>query len=103
MENDPAPLPKFSLSQVFRTFNVLQRGFLDKTYGFRKQLVRWQNILDMFVLHSSTQYQSVVMGQGQWLFLAQENAELNVVEDYRAGRRKLTLPAQSPTAANVCG
>jgi len=88
MENDPAPLPDFSLSQVFRTFNVLQRGFLDKTYGFRKQLVRWQNMLDIFVLRSSTQYQSVVRGagKGEWLFLAQENADLNVVEDYRARR-----------------
>lgn len=86
MENDPAPLPEFSLSQVFRTFNVLQRGFLDKTYGFRKQLVRWQNMLDLFVLDASSHYQSVVKGKSKWLFLAQENAELNVVEDYRAGR-----------------
>lgn len=86
MENDPPPLPHFSLSQIFRTFNVLQRGFLDKTYGFRKQLVRWQNMLDMFVLQSSNQYQSVIKGKDKWLFLAQENAELNVVEDYRAGR-----------------
>ena len=86
MENAPTPLPDFSISEVFRTFNVLQRGFLDKTYGFRKQLVRWQNMLDIYVLHSSTQYQSVVAGQGQWLFLAQENPELNVVEDYRGSR-----------------
>ena len=86
MENDPTPLPEFSLAQVFRTFNVLQRGFLDKTYGFRKQLVRWQNILDLFVLQASSQYQTVIKGQGNWLFLAQENAELNVVEDYRARR-----------------
>ena len=86
MENAPTPLPDFSISEVFRMFNVLQRGFLDKTYGFRKQLVRWQNMLDIYVLHSSTQYQTVVAGQGQWLFLAQENAELNVVEDYRGSR-----------------
>ena len=86
MENDPTPLPDFSLSQVFRTFNVLQRGFLEKTYGFRKQLVRWQNMLDLFVLQSSSHYQTVIKGKGNWLFLAQENAELNVVEDYRSSR-----------------
>ncbi|KHK01076.1 alginate O-acetyltransferase AlgX-related protein [Desulfovibrio sp. TomC] len=86
MENDPAPLPDFSWSQAFRTFNVLQRGFLEKTYGLRKQLVRWQNILDLFVLQSTSQYQSVIKGKDNWLFLAQENAELNVVEDYRSTR-----------------
>jgi hypothetical protein len=86
MENDPTPLPEFSLSQVFRTFNVLQRGFLDKTYGFRKHLVRLQNILDLDLLQSSSHYQTVIKGRDNWLFLAQENAELNVVEDYRATR-----------------
>ena len=86
MENDPTPLPEFSLSQVFRTFNVLQRGFLEKTYGFRKQLVRWQNMLDLFVLQASSHYQTVIKGKDNWLFLAQENAELNVVEDYRSRR-----------------
>ncbi|MHC1791735.1 alginate O-acetyltransferase AlgX-related protein [Solidesulfovibrio sp.] len=86
MENDPTPLPEFSLSQVFRTFNVFQRGYLEKTYGFRKQLVRWQNILELFWLQSSSHYQAVIRGRGNWLFLAQENAELNVVEDYRSGR-----------------
>ena len=86
MENIPAPLQDFSLSEIFRSFNVLQRGFLDKTYGFRKQLVCWQNILDLFVLHSSTLYQKVIMGQGRWLFLAQENAETNTVEDFRGSR-----------------
>jgi hypothetical protein len=86
MENDPAPLPEFSLSQIFKAFNVLQRGFLDKTYGFRKNLVRLQNLLDLDVLQSSTHYQAVIRGKDNWLYLSQENAELNVVEDYRATR-----------------
>ena len=84
MENDPTPLPPFCLSQAFKSFNVLQRGYLEKTFGFRKLLVRYQNILDLFVLDASTQYQSVLKGKGNWLFLAQENGELNVVEDFRA-------------------
>ncbi|EKO38875.1 MAG: hypothetical protein B193_2421 [Solidesulfovibrio magneticus str. Maddingley MBC34] len=86
MENDPAPLPEISIPQLFKAFNVLQRGFLDKTYGFRKNLVRQQNLLDLDILQASSHYQSVIRGKGNWLFLAQENAELNVVEDYRATR-----------------
>ena len=86
MENDPAPLPEISFSQLFKAFNVLQRGFLDKTYGFRKNLVRLQNLLDLDILQSSSHYHTVIRGKDNWLFLAQENPELNVVEDYRATR-----------------
>lgn len=92
MENDPTPLPEFSLSQVFKSFNVLQRGYLEKTFGFRKLLVRWQNILDIFWLRASSHYQTVIKGKDDWLFLSQENTDLNVVEDYRSGR--LFSPAQ---------
>jgi len=86
MENDPTPLPEFSLAQAFKSFNVLQRGYLEKTFGFRKLLVRYQNTLDLFWLDASSHYQTVIKGKGDWLFLSQENAELNVVEDYRSGR-----------------
>lgn len=86
MENDPTPLPEFCLSDAFKSFNVLQRGYLEKTFGFRKFLVRQENILDIFWLQASNQYQTVLKGKGDWLFLSQENAELNVVDDYRSGR-----------------
>mgnify|MGYP001379977614 CR=1 FL=1 len=86
MENDPTPLPEFSLAQVFRSFNVLQRGYLEKTFGFRKLLVRLENIIDILWLNSSNQYQTVIKGKSNWLFLSQENNDLNVVEDYRSGR-----------------
>lgn len=43
-------------------------------------------MLDLFVLQSSSHYQTVIKGKDNWLFLAQENAELNVVEDYRSRR-----------------
>ncbi|WP_300162693.1 hypothetical protein [Solidesulfovibrio sp.] len=86
MENDPTPLPEFSASQVFKSFNVLQRGYLEKTFGFRKLLVRLENILDIFWLRSSSQYQTVIKGKSDWLFLSQENNDLNVIQDYRSVR-----------------
>ncbi|MEA4855819.1 alginate O-acetyltransferase AlgX-related protein [Solidesulfovibrio sp.] len=86
MENDPTPLPDSSLSQIFKSFNVLQRGYLEKTFGFRRLLVRLENILDIFWLHSSNQYQTVIKGKGEWLFLSQENNDLNVIQDYRSVR-----------------
>ncbi len=84
MENDPTPLPNFSISQIFKSFNVLQRGYLEKTFGFRKLLVRLENILDIFWLRASNQYQTVIKGKKDWLFLSQENNELNVIQDYRS-------------------
>jgi hypothetical protein len=86
MENDPTPLPDSSLSQLFKSFNVLQRGYLEKTFGYRKLMVRLENILDIFLLHAPNQYQTVIKGKGDWLFLSQENNELNVLQDYRSVR-----------------
>ncbi|EFL51550.1 conserved hypothetical protein [Solidesulfovibrio fructosivorans JJ]] len=92
METDPNPLPEFSIGSIFKSFNVLQRGYLEKTFGFRQMLVRLENILDIFLLRSSNQYQNVIKGRGDWLFLSQENNELNVIQDYRSV--KLFTPAQ---------
>jgi len=86
MEPTPDPLPPFSLREAFKFFNVLQRGYLEKTFGFRKLLVREQNFLDVCGLGSASLYQNVIKGKGDWLFLAQENTTLNVVEDYRGSR-----------------
>ncbi|EHJ48917.1 hypothetical protein DFW101_2915 [Solidesulfovibrio carbinoliphilus subsp. oakridgensis] len=86
MENEPAPLPEFSSTDFFKYFNIIQHGYLEKTFGFRKNLVRLENILDYLWLQASNEYQTVIKGRGDWLFLAQENNELNVIEDYRAGR-----------------
>lgn len=83
METEPAPLPGFGLSRIFKIFNSLQRGYLERTFGFRKLLVRWQNSLDIFALHSSTLYHPVLVGEDEWLFLSQENSDLNVLDNYR--------------------
>ncbi len=83
METEPAPLPSVGLSRLFKIFNSLQRGYLEKTFGFRKLLVRWQNSLDIFGLHSSTLYHPVLVGEDDWLFLSQENSDLNVLNNYR--------------------
>ncbi len=83
METEPAPLPEVSLSKLFKIFNILQKGYLEKTFGFRKLLVRWENMLDIFGLASSTMYHPVLVGKDAWLFLSQENGDLNVVDNYR--------------------
>jgi len=92
METEPAPLPDFGLSRLFKIFNSLQRGYLEKTFGFRKLLVRWENSLDIFGLHASTLYHPVLVGRDDWLFLSQENSDLNVLDDYRG--LHLFTPAQ---------
>ena len=92
METGPTQLPAISFATVFKSFNILQRGYLEKTFAFRKILVRLENILDIFWLHSSDQSQTVIKGKGKWLFLSQENNELNVIQDFRSV--KLYTPDQ---------
>jgi len=83
MESETPPVLEFTPGNFFKSWNKLQRGALEKKFGFRSLLVRMENILDVWWLHSTAMNQSVVVGRGDWLFLAQENKDLNVVEDYR--------------------
>lgn len=67
----------------------LRKGWLDRHFGLRKVLLRWEHYLDVRVLKSSMPSDMVLAGKGDWLYLAQENPYLNVVEDYH-GTRLLT-------------
>jgi hypothetical protein len=85
MEAPPLPLPKFEFSfrVIANTASILRESYLEKLFGFRKLLVRMQNILDVIYLSSSTMYDPVLMTPEKWLFLAKENNDLNVLEDFR--------------------
>jgi hypothetical protein len=88
MEPDPGPPPALSLDPGTwdAGFRTLRRGYLERAFGFRKLLVRAQNAMDIFWLHSSGEDHPVLAGRDGWLFLARENHETNVVEDSRAIR-----------------
>uniref|UniRef100_A0A7C4EJP9 AlgX/AlgJ SGNH hydrolase-like domain-containing protein n=1 Tax=Fundidesulfovibrio putealis TaxID=270496 RepID=A0A7C4EJP9_9BACT len=64
----------------------LRRGWLDQRFGLRRVLVRWQRLLDIKALDSSTPWDPVLVSDGDWLFLAQENQGINVIMDWRATR-----------------
>jgi len=85
MEAPPLPLPKFEFSfrVIANTASILRESYLEKLFGFRKLLVRMQNILDVIYLSSSTMFDPVLMTPEKWLFLAKENNDLNVLEDFR--------------------
>jgi hypothetical protein len=84
-ENDVNPMPTMhadfdTLSQVIYK---LRRNWLEKNFGLRKLLVRWESIMNVLVLHSCTAFDAVVAGRKNWLYLAEENPNLNVINDYR--------------------
>lgn len=93
MEGGPGPSPfaEPGPAGLLRAFNVLRGGYLEKSFGFRKLLVRYENYLNYCLLDSSTADLPVVAGPNGWLFLARENPTLNTVEDYR-GTRLFTEP-----------
>ncbi len=88
MEPDPGPPPALSLNPTTweAGFRTLRKGYLERAFGFRKLLVRSENAMDIFWLDSSSEDHPVLAGRDQWLFLARENHETNVVEDYRSFR-----------------
>ncbi|MFP5221020.1 MAG: alginate O-acetyltransferase AlgX-related protein [Acidobacteriota bacterium] len=85
-ESDPNPMPAFrsDLATMGQVIYTLRRNWLDRNFGLRKVLVRWQQLLDVRVLNASMPNDSVLAGDGDWLYLAQENPQLNVITDYRA-------------------
>jgi alginate O-acetyltransferase complex protein AlgJ len=85
MEAPPLPLPKFEMNfrVITNTASILRESYLEKLFGFRKLLVRMQNILDVIFLSSSTMFDPVLVTPEKWLDLAKENNDLNVVEDFR--------------------
>ena len=100
-EADPNPMPKFKsdLATFGHVIYTLRRNWLDRNFGLRKVLVRWQQLLDVRILKASMPNDSVLAGEGDWLYLAQENPQLNVITDYRAVNH--LTPAQLETWAAV--
>ncbi|MBF0480152.1 MAG: hypothetical protein HQK81_09320 [Desulfovibrionaceae bacterium] len=85
MEAPPLPMPKFEFKfrVIANSVGILRESYLEKVFGFRKLLVRMQNILDVIYLSSSTMYDPVLLTPDKWFFLAKENNDLNVLEDFR--------------------
>lgn len=83
MENEPPFVLRFRPDLFLKSWYKLQRGVLEKRFGMRPLLVRLENLLDAVWLRSTSVNESVIVGQGDWLFLSQENKDLNVVADYR--------------------
>lgn len=93
-EMDTAPLPRLTTDPASwgRWFNTLRRGYLDRRYNLRGLLISWNSFLDTFVLASTTSSSKVMAGKDHWLFLAQDGAFRNVIEDARSSE---DLPAAS--------
>jgi hypothetical protein len=93
-ETDTAPLPALSANPDTwgRWFNALRRGYLDRRYNLRGLLISWNSFMDTFVLASTTPSSKVMAGKEHWLFLAQDGAFRNVIEDARSPQ---DLPAAS--------
>lgn len=85
-ESDTAPLPTVSAEPATwgRWFNALRRGYLDRRYNLRSLLISWNSYMDTFVLASTTSSSKVMAGKEHWLFLAQDGAFRNVIEDARS-------------------
>lgn len=84
-ESDPNPMPPFHLD--IDTFSQMiykiRRNWLERNFGLRKVLLRWECFLDVVLLQSSTPFDPVLAGNDDWLYLSQENPKLNVIQDYR--------------------
>lgn len=103
-ESGLASLPELKpdIPSLSRFFNVLRAGYLDKHFGFRGALITWYNYLTAVVLASSQAAAPVILGLDSWLFLAQDGAERNLIEDFRLGRKlpedKMAAMARDLTA-----
>ncbi|WP_243439282.1 alginate O-acetyltransferase AlgX-related protein [Fundidesulfovibrio soli] len=84
-ESDTNPMPSFSMDfpTVGQVIYKLRRNWLDRNFGLRRVLVRWEQLLDVRVLKASMPWDPVLAGNDDWLYLAQENPQLNVVNDWR--------------------
>ncbi|GFK95244.1 putative alginate O-acetylase AlgJ [Fundidesulfovibrio magnetotacticus] len=82
-ENLPLPGLSFDLQTLGQTVYSLRRNWLDRNFGIRKTLVRWQALLDVRFFGASMPSDPVLAGKNGWLYLAQENPSLNVISDYR--------------------
>jgi len=84
-ESDTNVMPAFHLDfdTLSQIIYKIRRNWLERNFGLRKVMVRWECFLDVVMLKSSTPFDSVLAGKGDWLYLSQENPKLNVIQDYR--------------------
>lgn len=84
-ESDPTTMPELTmdLDTISQVIYKIRRNWLERNFGLRKVLVRWECFLDVVLLKASTPFDSVLAGKDDWLYLSQENPNLNVIEDYR--------------------
>lgn len=82
----PLPALNLDVDSLGQVTYQLRRNWLDRNFGLRKVLVRWQHILDVRLLKASMPTDPVLAGNDDWLYLAQENPFLNVMDDYRVVR-----------------
>ncbi|GAB6038274.1 alginate O-acetyltransferase [Fundidesulfovibrio butyratiphilus] len=85
-DSEPATMPSFQpdFAVISQIIYKLRRNWLEKNFALRKVLVRWQAVLDVLLLKSSTPFDVVFAANDQWLYLSQENPNLNVINDYRS-------------------
>lgn len=85
-DNEPNTMPTLTgdFDTISQVIYKLRRNWLERYFGLRKLLLRWESILDVRLLNSTTPFETVIAGRNEWLFLSQENPNLNVVNDYRA-------------------
>jgi len=81
---NPMPEMRLDLPTLGQVVYNLRRNWLDRNFGLRKVLVRWEQLMDVRVLKASMPHDPVLEGKDHWLFLAQENPQLNVIYDYRS-------------------
>lgn len=80
---NPMPELRADLPTLGQVVYNLRRNWLDRNFGLRKVLVRWEQLMDVRVLGASMPHDPVLAGKDDWLYLAQENPQLNVIYDYR--------------------
>jgi len=82
-ESNTMPNISMDFATVAQVIYKLRRNWLDRNFGLRRVLVRWEHLLDVRVLQSSMPWDPVLAGNDDWLYLAQENPQLNVINDWR--------------------
>ncbi len=84
-ESDPTTMPAFrmDLDTISQMIYKIRRNWLERNFGLRKVLLRWESFMDVVLLNSSTPFDSVLAGKDGWLYLSQENNQVNVIADYR--------------------
>jgi len=93
------PDPAASFNDFSQFLKILRRNWLDQAFGLRPLFLRWEKILDIPWLKSSTPRDPVLLGKDGWFYLAQETPDLNVIDNYRAV--SLLTPAELKTWAAV--